>query len=317
MDVSLGVRSSSPASSDGSVDELGDSATSFVDAVLDGTPRVVVFVALLALGWVLSRVLRWGVRAVLRRHRTESFAVVMSKVIGWFLLAVVALAAVAITFPSVQPVDVLSSLGFFSIAVGFAFKDILENSLAGVLLLFRQPFQAGDQIRVGDHAGTVVRITIRETQLTTFNGELVVVPNSDVYKSAIVVPTHHPQRRQEFVVGIAYENDAAEAVEVIERALIRVDGVSSIPPPEAYVDKLSASTVDIVATFWADPHMAPGLRTRTAAITEVKRRLDAADIEMPADIVVLQATPSLRAAIHDDKVVTPGGGVRPTGGSSC
>lgn len=93
--------------------------------------------------------------------------------------------ATAVTFPSVKPVDLLAGLGFFSVAVGFAFQDILENTLAGVLLLFRQPFRSGDQIEVKEQSGTVEAITIRETQIRTFDGQLVLVPNRAVYKSVM------------------------------------------------------------------------------------------------------------------------------------
>lgn len=302
--IRLGPRRPDP------VDELEGSARSFAESVVDGTPRFATLLALIAAGWVISRLVRWIAQRQLRRHRTESFAVVMGKVIGWSALAAIVLAAIAVTFPSVKPVDLLAGLGFFSVAVGFAFKDILENTLAGVLLLFREPFHAGDQVRVGEHAGTVVRITIRESQLMTFDGELVLIPNRDVYKGAIIVPTRGEIRRQQFVVGVAYENDAVEATEVIATALADVDGVAAEPGPTALVDQLGASTVDIVASFWADARQAEGLEVRDRAISTVKARLDTAGIEMPADIIALQATPSLRAAIHDDGEVTPAGSVR-------
>lgn len=104
-------------------------------------------------------------------------------------------------------------------AVGFAFQDILENTLAGVLLLFRQPFRSGDQIEVKEQSGTVEAITIRETQIWTFDGQLNLVPNRDVYKSVIRVQTHHELRRLEFVVGVAYENDPTDAINLIVAAL--------------------------------------------------------------------------------------------------
>jgi hypothetical protein len=136
---------------------------------------------------------------------------VISKVAGWLLLVAVVLVAVAVTFPSVKPVDLLAGLGVFSLAIGFAFQDILENTLSGILLLFRQPFRSGDQIQVMDQVGTVEEINIRETRMTTFDGELVVVPNRDVYKNVIVVFTHGELRRQDFVVGVAFESDTEEA----------------------------------------------------------------------------------------------------------
>lgn len=225
-------------------------------------------------------------------------------------VAIVVLLAMAVTFPSVKPVDVLAGLGFFSVAVGFAFQDILENTLAGVLLLFRQPFRSGDQVEVLEQAGTVAGITIRETQITTFDGELVIIPNRDVYKNVILVSTHQEQRRQHFAVGIAYHNDAAEATRVIHDALRDVDGISVDPGPYARVRQLGVSTVDIDAFFWSDPRRFDGLVTLDLAVKSVKRALEEHEIEMPADIIALQATPSFSAALRGSEEITPGGNLR-------
>jgi small-conductance mechanosensitive channel len=233
----------------------------------------------------------------------------MSKLGGWIFFGVAVLSATAAAFPSVKPVDLLAGLGFFSVAVGFAFQDILENTLSGVLLLFRQPFRSGDQIQVQDQTGTVEAITIRETRIRTYDGQLVLIPNRDVYKSVIRVQNHFDQRRLSFTMGIAYENDPREACQVVVGALARVEGVADDPPPEALVAELGVSTVDIEARFWCSPRQHESRQVLDEAITAVKAALDDAGIEMPADIVALQATPSFKAALQGDPDVTPGGGV--------
>ena len=295
---------------DEATEEIAESASSLWESGLDALPRVGTAVVVIALGWALSRATRWALRHYWRRRQTPSFARVMSKVTGWILLVVVVLLAIAVTFPSVKPVDLLAGLGFFSVAVGFAFQDILENSLSGILLLFRQPFRSGDQITVMDRSGTVAGVTIRETQLLTFDGELVVIPNRDVYKSVIDVHTHGDTHRIDFVVGIAHENDADEATGEIVDALHEVDGIDDAPGPVALVEDLNVSTVDIRAMFWVASRRSDSLAVRDRAITAVKRRLDSAGIEMPADIVALQATPSLKAALQNEAEVTPAGSVR-------
>ncbi len=240
----------------------------------------------------------------------------MSKVAGWLLLGLVVLLAITVTFPSVKPVDMLAGLGFFSVAVGFAFQDILENTLSGVLLLFRQPFQNGDQIEVEGLTGTVEGITIRETRIKSFGGELIVIPNRDVYKNAIVVATHYEQRRQSFVVGIAYENDIESARRAIVDTLELIDGVDADPAPVAFVEELGASTVNITALFWADSRRFDARRMRATAMQAVKERLDEDGIEMPCDIVALQATPSFQAAVQGDSELTPAGSVKASAGAS-
>ena len=281
-----------------------------VDSLGAALPRLGLAVLLVVLGWLLSRAVRWGLTRWWRGRRAPSFTTVMSKLVGWVVLAVFVMGAATALFPSVRPVDVLAGLGFFSVAVGFAFQDILENLLSGVLLLFRQPFRSGDQVTIGELSGTVQAITIRETRIKTFDGQLVIIPNRDVYKGVITVLTHYPSRRLSFVVGIAYENDADEACAVIERSLDGLERIDATPGPEALVTSLGVSTVDIDVRFWCGPDQHDTRVALDRAVTTAKRALEEAGIEMPADIVALQATPSLRAALYD-RAITPAGGVVP------
>lgn len=290
-------------------EEVSGSARRMAESFLEAMPRVGVALVIILIGYGLSRLLRWLLHLWLQRKRTASFARVMSKLAGWVLFGVAALSATAAAFPSVKPVDLLAGLGFFSVAVGFAFQDILENTLSGVLLLFRQPFEAGDQIEVQDQAGTVEAITIRETRIKSFDGQLVVIPNRDVYKNVIRVQTHFPDRRMTFTVGIAYENDPREASRVVVEALGGVNGVAAEPAPEALVTELGVSAVNLEARFWCASAQHETLVVLSAAISAVKKSLDAAGVEMPADIVALQATPSLKAALQGDGEVTPAGGL--------
>ncbi|GAB2764418.1 hypothetical protein GCM10027020_15730 [Nocardioides salsibiostraticola] len=291
-------------------DTLSDSVESMGGSLVRALPRLAVAVVIIIVGLALGRALRWGSRRWLCRNHTTSFATVMSKLVGSLVGTLAVLSAITVVFPSVKPVDLLAGLGFFSLAVGFAFQDILENTLSGVLMLFRQPFTAGDQIEVQGQTGTVQAITIRETRIKTYDGQLILIPNRDVYKSVIRVQTHYEQRRISFIVGVAYENDAAEACRVVREALVAVSGVATEPAPEALVDQLNVSTVDLEARFWADPRQHESRLLTHEAITAVKAALDEAGIEMPADIVALQATPSFRAALQNDGEITPGGSLK-------
>ncbi len=290
--------------------EVSDSARGLWETFLEALPRVGVALVIVFLGYLLSRVLRTVLHRWLKQSKTPSFAQVMSKVAGWTVILVSVLVATAVTFPSVKPVDLLAGLGFFSVAVGFAFQDILENTLSGILLLFRQPFETGDQISVQGQDGTVEAITIRETRMKTFDGQLVLIPNRDVYKSVITVLTHYDARRLSFAVGIAYENDAALACEVVVNALEGIEGIAQSPPPEALVAQLGVSTVDIDARFWTGPRKHDTRIVLDRAIKAAKLALDEAGVEMPADIIALQATPSFRAAMQGGGEVTPAGGIR-------
>ncbi len=289
-------------------DELSDSADSLLDGFVDALPRIGVALVIIAVGWLLARGLRRVLRRSFRRRHSESFATVMSKLASWLLLGAVVLIAITITFPSVKPVDLLAGLGFFSVAVGFAFQDILENTLSGVLLLFRQPFESGDQIEVGGNEGTVEAITIRETRIRRYDGQLLVVPNRDVYKNAIRVQTDRDLRRVSFGVGVAYEASLDEVRTVIADALGEVEAVAADRPIDAFVTELGASTINLDVRCWVASGQYEAKQALDEMIRTTKAALDAHEIEMPCDIVALQATPSFRAAVHD-RAVTPGGSV--------
>lgn len=176
---------------------------------------------------LLGRGLRPVARAVLARKgrpsRTQVFLGLYSTVVA----IVAVLLALTFAFPSVQVVDVLGGLGIISVAVGFAFKDILENQLAGVLLVLRDPFRTGDQIRTGSYEGTVQGLTIRETLLQTYDGRHVVIPNSQVYTKPLEVLTHFPDRRA--VLRFSYQ--AGTDPEAIRQAFL--PALRAITPPGA------------------------------------------------------------------------------------
>jgi small-conductance mechanosensitive channel len=273
------------------VGEVTESARSILETLTDGLPRVGIAAGIIVVGYVLSRVLRRVVRTGLQWDRyTPSFREVISKLAGWIFLFVAVLVSLAVTFPSIRPVNLLAGLGFFSVAIGFAFQDILENTLSGVLLLFRQPFRSGDEIAVAGYEGTVEGITIRETRIRQYDGQLLLVPNRDVYKNVIRVQTSKTERLLTFVVGVAYDADLQSVRRVVLDALRDVDTVAAEPPPEALVQQLGESAVEIGVRFWSNSHQLSAVRARDDAISAVKAALDAAGIDLPPAIVELRSS---------------------------
>lgn len=283
------------------LDDIRETATSLYDGFVAALPRLGVAIAIVLLGVLFGRGVRWGLRRRFTRTRSPSFAQVMSRVAGILVVVLAVLIAITVTFPSVQPVDVLASLGFFSIAIGFAFQDILENSLAGILLLFRQPFRGGDQIELGSQRGTVEGITIRETRIRTFDGELLIVPNAEVYKNRLLVQTAYPEKRWAFMVGVSFDDDLDTARRAAIDAVNSVPEVLATPPPQALVVELGTSTVNIEVQFWTGSRQGDGLQTRDRVIDAVKSAMDAHDISMPSEIVELDARRSFAAALRQDR----------------
>jgi len=201
-------------------------------------------------------------------------------VLGFFVAAVV-------VFPAFKPGDLVAGLGITSVALGFALKDVLQNFVAGVLLLYRRPFRVGDQIRTGQHEGTVERLDVRSTRIRTYDDELIVVPNGDVYTSAVVVKTAYGKRRVRFVVAIGYDDDIDRARGVIQRVLRETEGVCLTPEPWVYASELAPSSVNLAVYFWTDAYQSAVLRVSDRVATGIKRALDEAGIEIPYPHVVV------------------------------
>lgn len=277
----------------GSPDQISadlDKAIGQVDSWVDGAirllPNICVALALLLFFFLIGLLSGHLVEKHLTRRGRSNLGEVLGSLVKWTVILVGFLLAATVVMPSLKPGDLVAGLGVSSVAIGFAFKDILQNWLAGLLILLRQPFSIGDQIKVGEYEGTVNRIETRATMIDTFDHQRVVIPNSDIYTNAIVVSTAHHNRRSEYDVGIGYGDNIGEACEVIRNALLSTDGVLKDPVPEALPWELDASWVTIRARWWTLSKKTDITHVRAKVVRAIKEALDAADIDMPFETQV-------------------------------
>lgn len=175
----------------------------------------------------------------------------------------------------------LGAAGVVGLALGFAFRDIVENYLASILLAVRRPFESRDLVKIGEHLGKVMSLTTRATVLMTEDGNHLRLPNAQVFKAVITNYTRNPKRRFEFSVGAGTEEDLFAAQALGVTTLQETPGVMNDPAPFALVDALGDSTVSISFYAWVDQREFSFLRVRSAAILRVKVAFDDAEIQMP------------------------------------
>ncbi len=239
---------------------------------------VVVFISFLIIARVIKRVL---ISAGNRTRLDVTLADLLGRVASAVLIILGVFVAAVVIFPTFKPGDLITGLGITSVAIGFAFKDILQNFFAGILILWRQPFRVGDQIRALDYEGTVEEINVRSTRLKTYDGERAVLPNGDVYTSAVLVRTAYDKRRVRFTVGVGYTDSIEEARESISSVLAGTQGVLENPGPWIYVSELAASSVNFTVYFWVEPEQSNVLKVSDRVATGIKLALDKAGIDMP------------------------------------
>jgi small-conductance mechanosensitive channel len=252
---------------------LQTAATGFTAAL----PAVGGGAVVLAIAWLVAGSAdRLVFRLVRRAAHQPSLAQALGNITKFVVVMVGFLIAATLIFPSVKPVDILSFLGFGGVAVGFAFKDIFQNFLAGMLLLLRQPFRLGDVIRVGANEGVVEDISLRSTVLATPTGERVILPNSDVYSQPVVVRTAHGRRRSSVVVPVPATEDLEAVKQRLAQAVAGVEGVLPTPAPlvVARADAPAASQLEVY--YWTLPEEAEVL-TVTDRVAIAARRAAAPD----------------------------------------
>ena len=176
----------------------------------------------------------------------------------------------------------VGALGIGGIALAFAFQDILENFIAGIILQVKRPFRPGNIVEAGAdrHLGIVREIDSRSVILDMFSGERIILPAAEVLKSPIINWTAHPRRRLAVPIGIHYRADPQRAIDAIEPCLRDIDEVLDEPAPRVLISELGESAVSLTAYVW---HAAYGdlFWIEHRVIQEAKRALDAAGIEIP------------------------------------
>ena len=254
---------------------------SWVDGAVRLLPNIVVAIVVFVIFIGLAALAKRLVVGQGARRSRENLGEVLGGFLKWAVMILGFLLAATIVVPSLNPGDLIAGLGVSSIAIGFAFKDILQNWLAGLLILLRQPFNINDQIEIDGYEGTVERIETRATIIRTYDGQNVVMPNSSVYTNAVLVKTAHAKRRSQYDVGIGYGDDIDAACQAICRAMADIDEVQAEPAAEAFPGDLAASWTTIRVRWWTDSRRADVVRVQSRVIRAIKKALDDAHIDMP------------------------------------
>ena len=245
-------------------------------------PNLVAAIVFLLITWLIAYLIGRSLRSLLRRSKMRaSLAEAMEKLARILVWAFGILLAATVVFPGLTPTKLLAGLGIGSIAVGLAFKDIFENFLAGFLILLRKPMRIGDDIECEGLSGRVEAISIRDTFLRKRSGELVLMPNSYLFKNPVKILTDQPTRRIEIVVGVAYGEDVDAARDVIRGAVETIEKRDKNRGIDVFAREFNSSSIDFLVRWWTDSTPRDEHESRDLAVAAIKRALDEAGIEIP------------------------------------
>lgn len=270
-----------------------------INGFFAAAPRFLLATVIVLLFYVAGK----GVRALVRHHverRKEpgTLEIALGRLAQTGMVTLGILVAVAAAFPTFTPGNLISALGVGGVAIGFAFKDIFQNFLAGILILVTKPFRVGDQIIFNTYEGTVEDIQTRATYIKTYDGRRVVLPNSDLYTNPVTVNTAFSHRRVQYDIGIGYGDDIERAKQIILQVLNDAEGVDPDPKADVIVVNLAESSVNLRARWWSKSQVIDVLLGQDKVLTEVKKQLQANGIDIPY--------PTRQILFHDQSEQTDG-----------
>lgn len=257
----------------------------FMENIITALPNlltaILIFIASIYLGRFLSGLL---VNVLKGRKADPEVTRLLGQITRWSIIVAGIITALQRFF---DVTAFLAGLGIIGFTIGFALQNIMQNFAAGVILLVQQPFNVGDAIEVNGYGGTILSINLRTTEMRTFDGLIVIIPNADVLSNTITNYARAKLRRIELPVGVSYGADPAKVRNVILEAIPNVPGFIGEPAPMVVFHTFGGSTLDVSAYFWFDTAKTNPLAAKDAALELIKTALDKNGIEIPFPITTI------------------------------
>ncbi len=253
-----------------------------------GIAILIVIIGILVANWITNQFQK----QVRRKSHDQLMSNFLAKAAKLILIGAVIMLALHAAGLSGIAGAIMATAGASAIVIGFAFKDIAENFLAGIILAFNRPFHVDDTVQIENVFGKIKSMEFRYTKITTFDGRNVYIPNADVLTKPVFNYTEDGFYRADFIVGIAYENDIEKAKKLIA---LCIDEEKEIVKDNTHInfvveDELAASTVNLKVFFWVttEDYRRGTLETRGRLMQSVKSRLEDNGFNLPANITELK-----------------------------
>lgn len=276
-----------------STEEMWSIVTEKLDAWLTAVvamlPNFGLAVLVLILFWLVAKVVRAVVRRGMSRISNNRAVINLFATLTYVaLLAVGFFMALGVLQLDKTVISLLAGAGILGLALAFAFQDATENLISGITISVRKPFVVGDFIETNDFLGTVEDITLRYTAIRRPQGQVVLIPNSMVFKNPLINYTETSDRRVDLDVGVSYAADLEEAKRVAIEAVSGVPGRNEARDVELFYTGFGGSSIDFVVRFWlTDAYQGSFMAARSEAIVRIKDAFDRAGITIPFPIRTL------------------------------
>ena len=274
------------------IQDLKIQVAGYYDNIIAFLPRLVIGIVVIVLLMTILGILRRRIVKLLKAKANDGLLVnFIDGIFGMVNVIAAILLFLYVIGQAGLATSLLGAATLSSVVIGFAFKDIAENFLAGVIMAFNRPFRIGDTVMTGSVEGSIMEMSLRDTHIKTFDGKDVFVPNGQIIKNPLYNYTIDGYLRGSFTVGVDYSTDIEEIRSIILNIVKDVPGIlTEDKAPRTHVKNLNTNTVDLEVHYWIDTFnkQYSGLELKSVAQTKVLQALTEANVGMPANIVELK-----------------------------
>ena len=267
---------------EGSVEILIQQLIAMWEGLVALVPSMMIAAVVVVITWVIARFARKVAERLTgkasMRPSLRQLVDTMTRIAIWVIGLMIAL---TILLPGLTPASLLAAFGLGAVAIGFAFQDIFENFMAGILIMLREKMRIGDYIECEGVEGRVEHIALRETHIRKPDKELTIVPNAILFKNPVKILTDVTKRRHELITGVSYDTDLEEARDVIQKAVQSAEHVDQDEEIDVFAREFNSSSIDFTVRWWSGSQPRDMHQSRDTVIRSIKAALDKANIEIP------------------------------------
>ncbi len=252
-------------------------------------PNIAVAALILVVGFFIAKLMRNLAKKLFKKiHHNETLKGLFTSLVYIFLLGVTIFAALSVLQLDKAVTSILAGAGIVGLALAFAFQDIAANFMSGIFLSLRRPIHVGDIVQIKAYMGKVEEVNLRDTVIRTFQGQMVIIPNKDVFQNPIENFSLLGKRRMDLTIGVSYGDDLEKVKEVTLQAVAGMKGLTSDQDTSMYYQEFADSSINFVLRLWVKgPEQPDYLQVRSEAIIRIKKAYDENGIMIPFPIRTL------------------------------
>lgn len=276
------------------MEKINGAFQNFWSNIKENTPSIIIGLLVLLIGFFIAKKIKnFTQNRILSNSPNAITRVFIAQIVSITIQVITIVSVLRIFGFQDLTTNLLAGAGILTFVIGFAFKDIGENFLAGILLAFKSPFKINDLIETSGIVGYVIDLTLRETRIKTLDGKDVFVPNGQIIKNPLFNYTIDGFLRYDFIIGLDYATDVSKAIQTILETVKNVEGViDSDKRPNVSIDEFAASTINLRVQFWIDTFKSTSKTYHSGIKTEVMKRvledLVAKGFSLPSDIAEIK-----------------------------